>query len=395
MEKINKNLKVCESDPLETNKLLKKYFKIYNDGKKNLINNNKELAFEYFKESLDLLSELKNNHSNKIIKHQELLDKTETRTNKYITITIESSIETENILDRNFNINTLYENLQIGNLDIFKEIKYNQINFKEYINNTGETILHYAIKLGDTTFLKYLFKLGARIDTINLLGNTLLEYACLQQDPNMIFFLEKYGANMQKHLYFREGPVKYITYNDSIDINILLKFILSYTNDYSENNINNKIFNKIKFIKNNIDLNEKINILTENKKYKYDDLFNGLSLLLNKLPEESALSYLNIISEELNFILNNKLGCPPNKLEIILVNLVPFIEYPFNISIDWVLSLELKYLILKLIKKKNINSINIKKELIENIWKNYIEHEIIQEDYLGCLISQWIAKIKV
>jgi len=47
------------------------------------------------------------------------------------------------------------------------------------------------------------------------------------------------------------------------------------------------------------------------------------------------------------------------------------------------------------INKKKINNINIKKELIEYIWKNYIEPEIIQEDYLGCLISQWIAKIKV
>lgn len=386
---------VYKSENSETNKLLKNYFKIYNNGKKNLISNNKELAFEYFKESLDLLSELKNNHLNKITKHIKLLDETETKTNKYITLTIESSIETENNKENNFDTNVLYKNLQIGNLDIFKEIKYKQINFKEYIDDAGQTILHHAIKLGDTTFLKNLFKLGARIDTTNLMGNTLLEYACLQQDPNMICFLGVYGANMQKHLYFRDGPIKYIIHNDSIDINILLKFILSYISEYSETNINNKIFNKIKFIKNNLDLNETINISTEHIKYTYNDLFKGLILLLNKLPEESALSYLNIISEELNFILNNKLGCPPNKLEIILANLVPFIEYPFSITIDWVLSLELKYLILKLIKKKNINSINIKKELIENIWTQYIKPEIIQEDYLGCLISQWIAKIKV
>jgi len=387
----------------DTNKLLKKYFKIYNDGKINL-NTNKELAFEYFKESLDLLSELKNNHSEKIYKYKNLLDKTENNSNKYISLTIESSIEIEDNKNNNYDINLLYNNLEIGNINIFKEIKYGQINFKEYINNVnikGQTILHCAISSGDTTFLKHLFKLGARIDTSNLFGNTLLEYACLQQDPNMIHFLGLYGANMQKHLYFRDGTIKYISYNDSIDINILLKFILSYLNDLSNKKYkeNIKIFNKIKFIKNNLNLKENINIniCTQNniKEYNYDDLFKGLTLLLHKLPEESALSYLNIISEELNFILSNKLGCPPNKLEIILINLVPFIDYPFNISIDWILSLELKYLILKLIKKKNINSINIKKELIENVWSKYIKPEIIQEDYLGCLISQWIAKIKV
>ena len=29
------------------------------------------------------------------------------------------------------------------------------------------------------------------------------------------------------------------------------------------------------------------------------------------------------------------------------------------------------------------------------LWEKYLKNEIIQEDYLGCLISQWIAKIKV
>jgi hypothetical protein len=282
----------------------------------------------------------------------------------------------------------VFEMIRMNDIENIKKMDY--INFRE-INDEGNTVLHYAIDVGDTGILKELLKKGGMIDTVNGNGNTLLEYACLQQDPNMINFLGKYGANMQKHLYFRDGPNKYITHNDSIDINILLKFILSYECDPIDKN---NIYNKIKFIKNNFDLNEKININIHDKEHTYNDLFNGLSLILNKLPENAALTYLNIISEELNYVLNNKLGCPPNKLEIILVNLVPFINYPFNITIDWVLSLELKYLILKLIKKK-INSINIKKELIEYIWKNYIEPEIIQEDYLGCLISQWIAKIKV
>jgi hypothetical protein len=198
---------------------------------------------------------------------------------------------------------------------------------------------------------------------------------------------------MKKHLYFRDGTIKYKNNNDSIDISILLKIILSYNNsvDDSYEKMNNNIYNKIKLIKNSIDLNQKINL----NNYTYNDMFNCLSLLLNILPEESSMSYLNIITEELSFVLNNKLGCPTNKLEVILVNLVPFIEYPFIISIDWVISLELKFLIIKLIKKNKINSLDIKKELINQLWDKYIKTNIIQEDYLGCLISQWISKIKV
>ena len=50
---------------------------------------------------------------------------------------------------------------------------------------------------------------------------------------------------------------------------------------------------------------------------------------------------------------------------------------------------------MKLIKKKKFNAINIKKELLEEIWEIYIKNKLFKEDYIGVLISQWIAKIKV
>jgi hypothetical protein len=378
----------------DTNTLLKLYFKKYTDGKQK-IKKNKDGAFESFKDSLEILKILRDKHSVEIVEHKVLLDESESECYKYINLTIETSIENANI-DTGYKINfeTLLSSLEYGNLELIKKAKYGDINFKEIIKD--QTILHLAITHGDTSFLKFAFKLGARIDTINKNGNTLMEYACLAEDPNMINFLGSFGANMQKHLYFRDGTIKYLNYNDSIDISILLKIILSYiplnNNEKNniDNNINNKIFNKVKFIKNSINLKDKINI----NNYTFNDLFIGLLYLLNKLPEDSALSYLNIIAEELSFVLHNKLGCPSNKLEIILINIIPFIEYPFNISIDWVISSELKYLIKSLLKKKN-NSLDIKKELFNNIWEIYIEKEIIQEDYLGCIISQWITKIKV
>lgn len=371
------------------NELLKKYYKNYTDGKK-MYKTNKEKSFDHFKESLEILKILRENYSNKIKKHEKLLEESETECHKYISLTIESTIESEFVKNTTININELATELEKGELSLIKTAKYGEINFTDNINN--ETILHLAIKNGDTTFLKYAFRLGARIDTTNEIGNTLLEYACLQQDPNMINFLGDYGANMQKHLYFRSGDFKHVNNNNPIDICILLKIILSYIpQKVNDKTINNKIYNKIKLLQNLLNINDKINL----NNYTYGDLLKGLMFLLNKLPEDSAITYLNIINEELNNI-SNKLGCPKNKLELLLINLVPFIDYPFNISVDWVITLELKYLILNLIKKKKkYNSFDIKKNLMNLLWDTYLKNQIIQEDYLGCLISQWIVKIKV
>lgn len=372
------------------NELLKKYFKNYTEGKKSY-SIDKEKSFDYFKESLEILKVLRDQYSNKIKKHEKLLDESESECHKYISLTIESTIESEYKKEKVINTKELVNELEKGDLNLIKIAKYGEINFTENIEN--ETILHLAIKNGDTTFLKYAFRLGARIDTTNNIGNTLLEYACLQQDPNMINFLGEHGANMQKHLYFRSGNDKNINNNNPIDICILLKIVLSYIPIESDDKrVNNKIYNKIKLLQNLINMNEKINL----NNYTYKDLLIGLMYLLNKLPEESAITYLNIINEELNYIMSNKLGCPKNKLELILTNLVAFIDYPFNISIDWIIIYELKYLIINLIKKKKkYNSFDIKTELMNLLWETYLKNGIIQEDYLGCLISQWIAKIKV
>jgi ankyrin repeat protein len=371
------------------NELLKKYYETYMEGKQ-IYKNDKEKSFDYFKESLEILKILREKYSNKIKKHEKLLEESETECHKYISLTIESTIESEYKKNKTININDLAIELERGDLNLIKMAKYGEINFIEKINN--ETILHLAIKNGDTTFLKYAFRLGARIDTTNEIGNTLLEYACLQKDPNVINFLGDHGANMQKHLYFRSGDSKYINNNNPIDICILLKIVLSYIPMKMDDKIiNNKIYNKIKLLQNLININDKINL----NNYTYADLLIGLMHLLNKLSEESAITYLNIINEELNHI-GNKLGCPKNKLELLLINLVPFIDYPFNLSVDWVIIFELKYLIINLIKKKKkYNSFDIKNNLMNLLWETYLKNQIIQEDYLGCLISQWIAKIKV
>jgi hypothetical protein len=139
-------------------------------------------------------------------------------------------------------------------------------------------------------------------------------------------------------------------------------------------------------------------LLNENHIYIPDgEKYGGVTDRHTIIPAKYVETYLNIIEDELKYSLKNKLlGCPTNKVDILLVNLVPFIKYPFNLNINWILSLELKYIIKKNIKNKNlIDSNEIKKNIVDELWDKYIKTEIVEEDYLGTIISQWITKIKV
>ena len=44
--------------------------------------------------------------------------------------------------------------------------------------------------------------------------------------------------------------------------------------------------------------------------------------------------------------------CPKSKIEILLYNLVPFINYGDTLKMNWLISLEVKFMILKILKKK-------------------------------------------
>ena len=133
-----------------------------------------------------------------------------------------------------------------------------------------------------------------------------------------------------------------------------------------------------------------------NTKLLMKDIILRLDYLLNSMEEDKRNTYIQIIEEELSFNLHNKLGCPNNLLEIILYNLVPFIGYDNNLRIDWLVSLEIKFLILKVLKNKTkINTKQLKLELKELLNKNYINTMIIPDGMLHTLVLQWINKIKV
>jgi ankyrin repeat protein len=384
----NNTISIKIKDNINNNKIITKCLKSYLIGKKNMDNNN-EKSFEYFKQCSQILNDIK--EYNIIIedKYNNIIEETETECYKHLTNSIYKHIEEPNNNINNINLN-LFELIETGNINELKKYKYGEINFKIY-NDQGLTPLHYTIKCGDTGILKYFLEIGAKIDETTNYGHTLLEYACLEKDPNMINFLSNHGANMKKHLDFRENKL-YNNKTDQIDCALLQKIIL--------NNKLDLITYKIKylnFIFKYFDSEKYIDIefIKNNEKIKFKTFIINLDYLLNSFDDISRNTFISIIDEELNYNLICKLGCPTNKLDILLYNLVPFITYE-KLQLNWVISIEIKYLILKILKNnKKINTKQLKNELFENLFNIYIKTNIIPNELIKIIVSQWIYKIKV
>jgi hypothetical protein len=365
------------------NNKIKKCLKSYLCGKK-YINKNSNIALEYFKQSSCLINSIKKNNNGVIDK---LLEETENACNQQLTNTLEMTIEQyiepnkKNLLakytDNNNHDNELYNVIDMGDI---KQLTINNYNEKDfYINNSdGLTPLHYAIKCGDTKVLKIAFSVGAHIDCPDTrFGHTLLEYAGLSGDPNMINFLESNGANVHKHINFRES-VKYFNQVKEIDNALIMKLVL----------ISKPLDDKsLDFIFKYIDINEMIGLNNITIKEFLLHLQSFISSLVSKDV------FIDIIKEELKYSLQNKLGCPSNLLQLILYNLVPFMDYKYNLSLRWLLDLEIKYNIFKILKTTNIK--NIKKKLINKVNKSYIKSNILTKEYLDNILSQWLIKINI
>jgi hypothetical protein len=121
-----------------------------------------------------------------------------------------------------------------------------------------------------------------------------------------------------------------------------------------------------------------------------------LNKILYSLNDDYRNTYINIIKEELNYDIIFKLGCPKNKIDIILYNLIPFINYNNTFHLMWLISLEIKYLIYKIFKNKiKINFKKLKDELLELIYNIYIKNNIISEGLLQIIVLQWISKMDI
>jgi len=378
------------------NKKVKKCLKSYLTAKK-YYDSDIEKSYDYFKQCIKILNDLKD--ENKLNQeYQGIIDETENECSKYLVLAIEATLDKpyikKNIIDKSQD-NALFEIIKKGQVDFLKTFEYGECNFNIFDIN-GQTPLHLAIKFGDTTFLKHAFKLGAGIDKTNKYGHTLLEFACLEKDPNIINYLTYCGANMKKHLDFRDGK-KYFNNGNQIDIITLQKKIMDNTKLTTD-------IDHLDFIFDYINKEEKIeleycdpkNSTISINKISFDTFIKKLNCMVNNFDHEKRNTFINIIKEELSNDLVFKLGCPLNKIEILLYNLVPFIDYNNNLSLNWLISLEIKFIILKILKNKiKINTSVLKKELQEYLYQSYIKPEIIPEGLIQIIVLQWISKIKV
>ena len=284
--------------------IINKCIKSYKCGIKYL-DNDIDKSLIYFKQSLKIIENLKKNNILLTYENKNNIDNIEIECYKYIPI-------------------NLFDIIERGDINILT--KLDKINFKSY-NENGIQPIHYAIDYGDISFIKFALNSNCTIDETTLSGNTLLEYACLKKDPNIISFLINNGANMKKHLEFRKGN-KYINNYNSIDIVLLLKIIM----DIESNNSNNDY---LKWIYKYIDSNIILDIKYNNNNIIFNNFIIQFNYYLDILVDEYRESYLNIIKEELEYNLQNNSNCPNNKIELILYYLVPFINYNFNLNLQW------------------------------------------------------------
>ena len=281
------------------NKCLKSYLiaKKYYDS-------DMDKSFEYFKQCIRILNELKDNKIKIDENLASVIDETETECSKYLTNTIKYSIDSPLVMNKESqNNNELFEIIETGEISRMKKYNFGEIKFNIF-NDDGFTPLHYAIIFGDTSFIKYALKLGACIDQTNIYGHTLLEFACLEKDPNMINFLLYYGANMKKHLLYRKYK-KYFSSGYEMSIILLEIFILE-----SSKNLNNNIkhldwiFEYINQNDNiNIELSKGNNSTISESKINVKTLIYKLDNLIDSLSETYRETYINIIKEELKLSL--------------------------------------------------------------------------------------------
>ncbi len=371
------------------NKDIIKCLKSFLTGKK-YIDTDDDKSYEYFKQCIFLLNNIKENTKNLPDKIVDIMNETETECSKYLSESITKTIEKPYNKRISNNLNEIFNIIDMGEVDKLKKYNYGEIDYMVY-NDNGLSPLHYAIQVGDTTFIKMLFKLGAPVDITNKNGHTLLEFACLEKDPNMINFITDYGADMKKHLLFREGK-KYNNYGNMIDI-VLLEKIIMETED-------KKYIKKLKYLdfiftSNLLDKNVTLDIECNNIMVTIDMLIQKLDILIGTFEANYRDTYISILKEELSYNLQFKLGCPTNKIEILLYNLAPFINYD-HLRLNWLLSLEIKYIIIKILKNKiKINPKALKSELTDKLYESYIKNNIIPEGLINIIVQQWINKIKV
>ena len=118
----------------------------------------------------------------------------------------------------------------------------------------------------------------------------------------------------------------------------------------------------------------------------------GLHHMFNN--KESYKSYSQIINEELiefdSFKINEINRCIYTKIDIILSNVVPFINYPYNIASIFIVKNEIKHLMKNVLR---YNKKDFKNILMTKLFEDYIQTGLFPEDYIGIIVYNILSKV--
>lgn len=313
----------------------------------------------------NLLKDLQNKYKNKNYKFSNLrliskiLNTKDLYDNKYNDyIDIINMIKQYIIIDLNTivqfkNIN-LFTEISNGNIQLFTNIFIPE-KYQYIYNDEGNTLLHHCIINNDISIFKLLYNnYNYPINLINKDKKSLTIYCLLNKELDIYEYI-KLNHTIPKNWYVLKNNINH-NYN-YIDIPIIINILINQTT-------------KETFNIPNINMNELIGF----NNYTFNDLFNFIKIKLKSNYNE----YIKIINEELEYYIENY-SCYNSKLEIILYNVIPFIDYSIidenkikhnlYISSENILKNELNFILKNKNYKKKINNSYIKKNLYT---KNYI-----------------------
>lgn len=337
----------------------------------------------YLYKSLQTLGNLKSKNEDK---YKDIITETEMKCKDLLDSTIKQT-ETEHY-SREF----IEEKLINGDLDFFKKHSFHTKTILKF-NNKGNTLVHEAIELGDSSVVKILLcNNDVSLSSLNIKGHTLLEHAVFCKDSNMAEFLINHGADIEKISFYRNNKKIQLKLKvNNIDVACLLKILV--LNSPGENKIDERLL----FLNDHFGFDKECGI----GNFTFKTVMLGIShLLLDYLD-----TYTEILKEELNFALRKSISCYRSKLEILMYNILPFMEiklkdvglkYTFTISSENMIVRELRYSLSKQIKNKKISEITDKDkmEFVNKIYKDYVNSGLYKEDYIGIQINKILRKLK-
>ena len=118
----------------------------------------------------------------------------------------------------------------------------------------------------------------------------------------------------------------------------------------------------------------------------------GLTSMFN--GKETYNTYKKIIEEELiEYDMYKSINrCIYTKLDLLLSNLVPFINYPFNVASIFILKNEIKIMMKNILKN---NKKEFKNILMTELFNSYIQTNLFPEDYIGIIVYNILSKINI